>query len=172
MYKSLGFWHKIRRTWWTAESCLVHRIAFLSLCLRTLYDSDLQPFLPAVLLCCCMYFQPYSPAFEDEWTEGWKQKVWYVLCPAAWWLSASVILRFDEVWGLPCQGMLDIDYWLRAVCQVSRGSFNGRYTFLLFLVSLNILLAIIVESFLRVKQERASNQRCGGMWWYSHYILR
>ena len=27
-----------------------------------------------------------------------------------------------------------------------------RYTFLLFLVSLNILLAIIVESFLRVKQ--------------------
>jgi len=44
--------------------------------------------------------------FEDEWTEGWKQKVWYVL-----------------------------------------------YTFLLFLVSLNILLAIIVESFLRVKKE-------------------
>ena len=29
-----------------------------------------------------------------------------------------------------------------------------RYTFLLFLVSLNILLAIIVESFLRVKQVR------------------
>ena len=28
----------------------------------------------------------------------------------------------------------------------------NRYTFLLFLVSLNILLAIIVESFLRVKQ--------------------
>lgn len=44
--------------------------------------------------------------FEDEWTEGWKQKMWYVL-----------------------------------------------YTFLLFLVSLNILLAIIVESFLRVKQD-------------------
>lgn len=49
--------------------------------------------------------------FEDEWTEGWKQKVWYVL-----------------------------------------------YTFLLFLVSLNILLAIIVESFLRVKQETDSRQ--------------
>ncbi|OLP86652.1 hypothetical protein AK812_SmicGene32207 [Symbiodinium microadriaticum] len=44
--------------------------------------------------------------FEDEWTEGWLQKIWYIL-----------------------------------------------YTFLLFLVSLNILLAIIVESFLRVKQE-------------------
>ena len=29
---------------------------------------------------------------------------------------------------------------------------QARYTFLLFLVSLNILLAIIVESFLRVKQ--------------------
>eukprot|EP00439_Symbiodinium_sp_Y106_P013287 s3857_g1.t3 len=43
---------------------------------------------------------------EDEWTEGWLQKIWYIL-----------------------------------------------YTFLLFLVSLNILLAIIVESFLRAKQE-------------------
>ena len=31
-----------------------------------------------------------------------------------------------------------------------------RYTFLLFLVSLNILLAIIVESFLRVKQAAGS----------------
>lgn len=49
--------------------------------------------------------------FEDEWTEGWKQKTWYVL-----------------------------------------------YTFLLFLVSLNILLAIIVESFLRVKQETDERQ--------------
>jgi len=33
---------------------------------------------------------------------------------------------------------------------------SNRYTFLLFLVSLNILLAIIVESFLRVKQEKWS----------------
>ena len=53
-----------------------------------------------------MYFQPYSPAFEDEWTEGWKQKVWYVLCPGAWRLSASLVLRF----ALP--RMLYIEHWL------------------------------------------------------------
>ena len=38
---------------------------------------------------------------------------------------------------------------------------SNRYTFLLFLVSLNILLAIIVESFLRVKQEKRSVSEMG-----------
>jgi len=61
-------------------------------------------FQTSVNTCFQMLIGEYP--FEDEWTEGWPQKIWYVL-----------------------------------------------YTFLLFLVSLNILLAIIVESFLRVKQE-------------------
>ena len=35
--------------------------------------------------------------FEDEWTEGWKQKVWYVLCPGCG-SPPSAMPRLTEVY--------------------------------------------------------------------------